>query len=101
MTTREFTREQLEAWGIPDVYDAIGPAAEQLHEEMVDTLRWSSVHAIVFRAPDDGKAWRVYFERGLTESQDGTDLWADEDFITGTEMEHRSVTRMEWLEASK
>lgn len=97
MSTRTFTREALEEMGIPYSWDAEpGKAAERLHEEQVDTGRWVSVHEIVFRAPDDGRAWSVCYEEGLTESQDGTDPWDYDDEITATEMEPHEVTVIQW-----
>lgn len=95
MITREFTREELETLGIPNEWDAAHPA-ERLREEQVDTRRWVSVHEIIFRAPDDGKAWAVTYSRGLTESQDCTDPWDDEDVIKATEMEPYEVTVTAW-----
>lgn len=91
MSTRTFTREELEDIGVPYSYDAEpGKAAEHLHEEQVATHRWESVHKIVFRAPDDGKTWCVKYFCGLTEYQD-SDLWNYEDVITATEMEPYEV----------
>ncbi|MFE5159112.1 hypothetical protein ACFRNT_11370 [Streptomyces sp. NPDC056697] len=98
--TREFTREELEEIGIPYEWDAEpGKAAEQLHEEQVDTRRWVSVHEVVFRAPDDGKAYSVMYEEGLTEQQEDTDPWDYEDTITATEMEPHEVTLTVWRPA--
>ncbi|WP_329168350.1 hypothetical protein OG709_30050 [Streptomyces sp. NBC_01267] len=96
MATREFTPDELEALGIPYEWDAEHPA-ERLSEEQIDTRRWVSVHEVVFRAPDDGKAWAVCYVRGLTESQDDTDPWEYEgSVITATEMEPHEVTVTEW-----
>ncbi|QQM45130.1 hypothetical protein [Streptomyces liliifuscus] len=98
MSTRTFTRQQLEAIGIPDRWTATeGNAAEQLHEEQIDTRRWVSVHRLVFRAPDDGIAYAVFEERGLTESQDGTDPWGYADEIKAVEVEERPVVAQQWL----
>lgn len=98
--TRVFTREELETMGIPFSWDAEpGKAAEQLHEEQIDTRRWVSVHEVVFRAPDDGRVWSVCYERGLTESQDDTDPWNYEDTITATETEPHEVTVTVWRPA--
>lgn len=98
MTTRTFTRDQLEAIGVPDIWTAAdkGNAAEHLHEEQVDSRRWVSVHELVFRAPDDGKAYSVTYEQGLTENQDDTDPWNDEDEIKATEVEQRPVVVQQW-----
>jgi hypothetical protein len=96
MATREFTRDELEALGIPDEWDSAHPA-ERLHEEQIDTRRWYSVHEVVFRAPDDGKAWAVSYVQGLTESQDSTDPWEYEGkTIQAIEMEPHEVTVTKW-----
>lgn len=95
--TRTFTRAELEAIGVPDKWNASGPAAEHLHEEQIGSRRWVSVHWLVFRAPDDGKAYAVSYEQGLTESQDGTDPWNDDDEVTATAVEERQVTVTQWL----
>jgi hypothetical protein len=94
MATRDFTREQLESWDLPDAWADDTP--EILHREQVDSRRWVSVNELVFRAPDDGKAYRLYYEEGLTESQDGTDPWAYEDVISADEVELVEVTTTEW-----
>ncbi|MGW1828864.1 hypothetical protein ACWCO0_09520 [Streptomyces tubercidicus] len=97
MSTRTFTREALEEMGIPYEWDAEpGKAAEILHQEQIDTRRWVSINEVVFLAPDDGRAWSVCYEKGLTESQDDTDLWGDDDEVTATEMESHAVTVVQW-----
>ena len=99
MTTRTFTRQQLEDIGIPDRWTATDKtnAAQQMHEEQIDTRRWVSVHRLVFRAPDDGIAYEVFEERGLTENQDGTDPWNGADEIKAVEVEERPVVTRQWL----
>ncbi|MFJ4649501.1 hypothetical protein ACIP6Q_39205 [Streptomyces bobili] len=94
MTDRIFTREQLEAWDLPGAWAEDAP--EILHREQVDTRRWVSVNELVFRAPDDGKAYRVYYDQGLTESQEDTDPWNDDREVKGTEVEQRAKTTMVW-----
>ncbi|MFF7146065.1 hypothetical protein ACFZB5_33530 [Streptomyces nodosus] len=99
---RVFHRDQLDAWGVPfDLADAdnaaeFPEAAVELHREQVGSRRWVSVHELVFRAPDDGKAYRVTYQQGLTEHQDGTDEWDDRDHVVGEEVEQRPATVMEW-----
>lgn len=101
MTTRTFTTELLEAIGVPDELPGPnGPEVEglayELHQEQVGTRRWVSVHELVFRAPDDGKAYRVYYERGLTEKQDDTDPWNGNAMVEATEVELVPVTVQHW-----
>lgn len=102
MATRTFTREQLDALGLPDDLATEKNAAKypeaavELHREQIDTRRWVGVHELVFRAPDDGKAYRVTYEEGLTEVQDGTDPWNYEDEVKAVEVEQVPVTVMRW-----
>ncbi|WP_406161043.1 hypothetical protein [Streptomyces canus] len=98
MSTREFTREQFDEWDFPG--GRVAGAPEILHREQVDSRRWVSVHELVFRAPDDGKVWRVHYERGLTESQDDTDPWNDERTIEADEVERVEVTAFEGREVT-
>jgi len=98
MTERIFSREQLEAWDLPDAWADDAP--EILHREQIDSRRWVSVNELVFRAPDDGKAYRVYYDEGLTESQDGTDPWNGDLRVKATEVEQRPKTTMVWEDAS-
>jgi hypothetical protein len=98
MTTRTFTRDQLAAMGVPNDWDAEdGQQAEHLHERQVDSRRWVSVHELVFRASDDGLAYSVSYERGLTEQQDGHDHWGYRDEIKAAEVEQRPVVVQKWL----
>jgi hypothetical protein len=101
MAIRVFTTEQLEEIGVPDELPGpTGPEVEglayELHQQQIDTRRWVSVHELVFRAPDDGKAYRVSFERGLTEEQDDTDPWNGSAMIEATEVELVPVTVQRW-----
>lgn len=101
MATRTYTPEQLEAIGVPDELPGPGGPevaglAYRLHQEQIDTRRWVSLHELVFRAPDDGKAWRVSFERGLTEHQDYTDPWAGRTVVEAVEVEQVPVTVQHW-----
>lgn len=97
MTDRTFTADQLDEIGVPfECYkEPIEGFATELHREQVDTWRWSSVHELVFRAPDDGKAYRVTYQRPLTEHQE-CDRWFGDDEITATEVEQQPVTVMQW-----
>lgn len=94
MTIRTFTREQLEAWDLPGAWADDAP--EILHREQVDTRRWVSVNELIFRAPDDGKAYRLYYDQGLTEVQEDTDPWNDDAEIKATQVEQRAKTVMTW-----
>src|SRR5688500_17020479 len=86
MTSRHFTREQLEELDVPYT---------NLHDEQVDTLRWSEIRSCVFRA-EDGKTYEVTYQVPATEHQE-CDTWFDENQITATEVEQRPVTVMQWM----
>jgi hypothetical protein len=92
--TRKFAREQLEEWDLPYCWADDSP--EELHREQVDKRRWVSVWDLVFRAPDDGKAYLVSYDEGLTEMQDDTDPWNYDNAIEGVEVELVEVVTTEW-----
>ncbi|MFF3312505.1 hypothetical protein [Streptomyces sp. NPDC002952] len=94
MAVRQLTREQLEEWDLPGAWADDAP--EVLHREQIDTRRWASVNELVFRAPDDGKTYRVYYDEGLTEMQDDTDPWDYEAVVDAEEVERVEVTTFEW-----
>jgi hypothetical protein len=98
VTTRIFTRDQLEAWDLPDAWADDSP--EILYREQVDARRWVSVHELVFRAPDDGLAYRVFYEQGLTEDQDDTDPWNGDDEVKAAEVEQRPVVTRQWRDVN-
>ncbi|MYR46621.1 hypothetical protein [Streptomyces sp. SID5910] len=99
---RVFHRDQLAEWGVPnDLADESNAAefphaAVELHREQTATRRWVSVHELVFRAPDDGKAYRVTYEQGLTEVQEDHDEWDYRDHIVGEEVEEYDHTVKAW-----
>ena len=94
MITRIFTPEQLEEIGVPFELDCDG-TAEELACDTVASGRWNKTVRLVFRAPDDGKAYMVRYQRGLTEHQD-CDLWFGDSEIKATEVEQVPVTVMRW-----
>jgi predicted nuclease with RNAse H fold len=91
---RVFHRDQLAAWDLPGAWADDAPKI--LHREQVDTRRWVSVHELIFRAPDDGKTYRVSYEQGLTENQDDTDPWNYRDHVVGEEVERHEQTVTAW-----
>jgi hypothetical protein len=96
MKTRIFTRDELEAFGVPYECGGGEGTAEELRDELYDTTRWTNVYEFVFRAPDDGKAYRVYYEVGASDSQDDVDPWDYEDQIKAVEVEQVEVVTTEW-----
>ncbi|MEU5596614.1 hypothetical protein [Streptomyces sp. NPDC020298] len=101
MTTRILTRDQLDDWGLP--YDLIEEdeaadhpeAAVELHREQTDTRRWASTHTLVFRAPDDGKTYRVTYQEPLTEHQE-CDPWFDDREVNAFEVKQRAQIVTRW-----
>ena len=95
MAIRTFTRQQLDAWDLPGAWADDAP--EILHREQIDSRRWVSVHELIFRAPDDGEAYCVRYEQGLTEVQEDTDPWNGAKEIKGVEVAQRPVVTQQWL----
>lgn len=99
MTIRTFTRDHLDEIGVPDELGEFDGAATELHREQTDTSRWASTHALVFRAPDDGKAYRVTYQRPLTEHQEA-DVWFGNDEVRALEVEQRTEVVTRWKRAT-
>jgi hypothetical protein len=96
-----FHRNELAAMGVPDRRSAVeGRSAKHLYEDIFDEDRWSTIHELVFRAPDDGRTYKVYYHRPATEMQD-VDPWNDEIEFEATEVERVEVTTKEWREVGK
>jgi hypothetical protein len=91
MTSRTFTPEQLEELGVPFELDDDA----ELARDTINSGRWNKTVRLVFRHPDDGIAYLVRYQVGLTEYQD-CDLWFGEDEITATEVEQRPVVVQQW-----
>jgi hypothetical protein len=102
MSTRVFTREELDAMHLPDCwrpawnYERREGEATALHLEWHEEKRWSTVWRLIFKAPDDGKIYEIFYREGSTENQEDSDPWNDEDRVTATEVEARPVVRSEW-----
>jgi hypothetical protein len=62
MSSRTFPLEQLKEWYITE---------DPVYENEEDTgRRWYNEVELVFRAPDDGLTYRIYYPRGKTENQE-------------------------------
>ncbi|MFF7329715.1 hypothetical protein [Streptomyces sp. NPDC008150] len=97
MTTRHFTREQLDAIGVPFELDGDDTCATELSDELIGTERWTKVHRLVFRAPDSEAAYQVTYEVGSTEHQDGIDPWHRHGkTVPAVEVEERPVVTKQW-----
>ena len=96
MTTRTFTRDQLDGLEVGD-----GLASYSVvHAELIDQRRWYDVHQAVFQ--HDGKLWRVEYRVGSTEEQE-IDLWDDATEVTADEVEpyEETVTRYRFVAAGE
>jgi hypothetical protein len=60
-----------------------------------------SVHELIFRAPDNGKAYRVTYEQGLTEHQDDHDEWNYDREVTATEVKQYEATVTQWRDVDE
>lgn len=97
MTTRHFTREQLEDIGVPFELDGDDTCATALSNELIGTERWTTVHRLVFRHPETGDAYQVDYEVGSTEHQDGIDPWHRHGkTVPAIEVEQRPVVTQQW-----
>lgn len=92
---RNFPKELLQQWDIPWGSDV-------LSDEVWDTGRWQEWHAAVFRAPDDGRLWRVIYAQ-MTGDLHEMDPWDEDDpnvnsdgTVTGEEVEPVEVTTTEY-----
>ena len=84
----KFKKEYLiEELGLP--YDC-----DLVHEEIIDTTRWSIIKEIVFK-DKDGKYYQTTYSKGATECQDESP-WEYEDEIECIEVELREVKIMKW-----
>ncbi|MFF3928248.1 hypothetical protein [Streptomyces hirsutus] len=95
MTARTFTAAQLETWHLPTADKMWDDLPEILHRDVWDLGRHTSTHTLIFRAPDDGKVYRVRYTEALDEG-DYTDPWGDEPTVEGIEVAQRPVTVLEW-----
>lgn len=68
MPTRTFTRDEL------DSLHVTAGGSTVVSDEIVHQKRWSVVHEIVFRAPDDLRLWSVTYFEPATEAQE-CDPW--------------------------
>lgn len=84
--TRDFDAAILrEDWQICWGGDAI------VQERIVDTRRWSVIHEVVFRAPDDGLLYRARYSVGATEYQNEKP-WEYEQNVTAVQVEEYQQT---------
>lgn len=89
MTSRNFTRPELEELGVP--YEAM------IQFNIADQGRWETYYEGVFLYPDNGKHYRIGWIQGSTEHQDDTDPFGDAEIVKGTEVELKPVTELQWV----
>lgn len=68
------------------------PHVEMIHNEMIDTSRWSHIYEVVYKDLDTGKYWENSYRVGATECQDERPYEYDGDEITFYEVEPYTVT---------
>lgn len=90
MAKRIFETDALREWDMPWSDDVV-------FDEIYDHTRWSVLHECVFKAPDDGKFYRVYYSVGATESQDERP-WQYDEWVEGAEVELTRVTTEKWID---
>lgn len=67
---------------------------EAVHEEIIDSTRWSNIYEIVFE--HDGSFWQTTYSCGATEQQD-EGPWEYEDEVDCLQVEKRQVTVEKWV----
>lgn len=104
MSTRVFTREELDGMGLPNCWrpewakqmkrrDADAVA---VFDEVVEHGDWEITMRLIFLAPDDGKHYEIYYKQGATEMQEDTDPWDYKNQVEASEVELMPVVRTEW-----
>lgn len=104
MSTRVFTREELDAMRLPNCWtpeygkymQRSEGEATSIFTEVVEVGDWEITERMVFLAPDDGKHYEIYYKQGATELQEDTDPWDCKNQVEATEVELRPVVRAEW-----
>ena len=74
------------------VYDCI-------HEEIVDTTRWSIIMEMIFE--HEGKYYRVQYSKGATESQYEAPFEYADNEIECDEVELKEVVVKKWVKVTK
>lgn len=88
MPKRTFDTETLlDDWCILD---------DPIRDRVVDTTRWSVIHEVIFRAPDDGKVYEASYSVGATEQQCESP-WEYEPDVEATEVHEVEVLVKKWV----
>lgn len=86
--TRTFTMEEIDDWDLPWGLEK----GMVVQDEITDHNRWSVWHELIFRAPDDGKLWRLSYQKPATEMQE-CDRWPD---LEAVQVEAVEVTTVQY-----
>lgn len=92
MPTKLFKKEHLQ--GI--LFEEEGLDDLLVHEEFIDSSRWSTHHMMIFK--DEDKFYSAYFSRGATEQQEEAPFEYDEDEIKCSQVHEVEVLTKEWRE---
>jgi hypothetical protein len=109
MSTRVFTREELDAMGLPGCWAPQHAKYRRRREgeatwcfdEVIEHGDWEINMRMIFQAPDDNKHYEVHYKQGATELQEDTDPWDHEARVEAAEVELRPVVRAEWRPARR
>ena len=83
-----FTREFM--------FDVLhGETEDIISDDINDTSRWSEHHTLIFKY--DGKIYRAYYSRGLTEQQDESP-WEYEDTVEADRVYAEEYTATRYVE---
>ena len=68
---------------------------EQIEERVIDTDRWTILYEAIYKHED--KFYKVFFRRGATEYQEGTDPFDCMDHVEFYEAELKQVTLNKYM----
>lgn len=72
-----------------------------VHNEQVDTGRWTSIHLLIIESLSGVGFWGAHYERGLTENQDYAPFEDEGDEITFANYRPVAVTTVTWERSFK
>ncbi|WP_055696527.1 hypothetical protein [Streptomyces silaceus] len=104
MPTRQFTREQLAALGVPpDSPEDVEYSVTLLADEHVTNLKYSQQRRAIFCADDDGKTYAVAYEAPVDAGDFEVHGQSPDDYgwygptVEAVEVEERAVTVTRWM----
>lgn len=93
--TRTFTVAELDDIGVPFELDADDTCAEEIETRHIESRRWNALKELIFRHPEDGRAYAIRYQEGLTEDQHCDPFLGDT--VIAVVMEQREVTVTQWM----